>query len=54
MENKNYGFETLMIHAGFDGEASTHSVVPPLYNTNAYTFNYTNSNSNSNTNSNAR
>lgn len=38
MENKKYGFETLMIHAGFDGEPTTHSVTPPLYNTNAYTF----------------
>ena len=38
MKDKNYGFETLMIHGGFDGEPTTHAVVPPLYNTNAYTF----------------
>lgn len=36
-----YGFETKMIHAGFDGEPTTHSVCPPLYNTNAYTFDST-------------
>lgn len=41
MEEKKYGFETQMIHAGFDGEPTTHSVVPPLYNTNAYTFDST-------------
>ena len=38
MENKNYGFETRMIHAGYDGDAATHSVTPPLYQTNAYYF----------------
>lgn len=40
MEN-NYGFDTKVIHAGFDGDPATHSVVPPLYQTNAYTFDST-------------
>jgi O-acetylhomoserine (thiol)-lyase len=35
---KNYGFETNMIHAGYDGDEVTHSVTPPLYQTNAYYF----------------
>ena len=36
-----YGFETRMVHAGYNGEAATHSAVPPLYMTNAYTFDNT-------------
>ncbi|MCL2019817.1 MAG: O-acetylhomoserine aminocarboxypropyltransferase/cysteine synthase [Oscillospiraceae bacterium] len=35
---KNYGFETKMVHAGYDGDEATHSVTPPLYQTNAYYF----------------
>ncbi|MDR0197952.1 MAG: O-acetylhomoserine aminocarboxypropyltransferase/cysteine synthase [Oscillospiraceae bacterium] len=31
------GFETKMVHAGYDGDAS-HAVVPPLYQTNAYYY----------------
>ncbi|MCL2637945.1 MAG: O-acetylhomoserine aminocarboxypropyltransferase/cysteine synthase [Oscillospiraceae bacterium] len=38
MENKNYGFETNMIHAGYHGDDATHAVAPPLYQTNAYYF----------------
>lgn len=38
---KNYGFETKMIHAGYSGDAATHSVTPPLYQTNAYYFDNT-------------
>lgn len=38
---KNYGFETNMVHAGYDGDAATNSVTPPLYQTNAYYFNDT-------------
>jgi O-acetylhomoserine (thiol)-lyase len=38
---QNYGFETNMIHAGYHGDAATHSVVPPLYQTNAYYFDST-------------
>jgi O-acetylhomoserine (thiol)-lyase len=37
-EKKNYGFETNMIHAGYNGDEATHAVVPPLYQTNAYYF----------------
>ncbi|MDR2558607.1 MAG: O-acetylhomoserine aminocarboxypropyltransferase/cysteine synthase [Oscillospiraceae bacterium] len=35
---KNYGFETNMIHAGYHGDDATHAVAPPLYQTNAYYF----------------
>jgi O-acetylhomoserine (thiol)-lyase len=35
---KKYGFETNMIHAGYDGDDATHAVAPPLYQTNAYYF----------------
>ena len=38
MKNNNYGFETKMIHAGYNGDEATHSVTPPLYQTNAYYF----------------
>jgi len=37
-DKKTLGFETNMIHAGYDGDAATHSVTPPLYQTNAYYF----------------
>jgi O-acetylhomoserine (thiol)-lyase len=37
-DNQNYGFETNMIHAGYDGDQATHAVAPPLYQTNAYYF----------------
>ena len=39
---KNYrfeGFETKQVHAGYEGDAATNSVTPPLYQTNAYYFN---------------
>lgn len=38
---KEYGFETKMIHAGYSGDAATHSVTPPLYQTNAYYYDNT-------------
>lgn len=38
---KTYGFETNMVHAGYSGDAATHSVTPPLYQTNAYYFDST-------------
>lgn len=38
MTKEEYGFDTKVIHGGFDGDPVTHSVVPPLYQTNAYTF----------------
>ncbi len=38
----NYGFETKMVHAGYNGDAATHSVTVPLYQTNAYYFDDTN------------
>lgn len=38
MEEKKYGFDTLAIHAGYDGDDATHSVTPPLYMTNAYYY----------------
>ena len=41
MDEQNYGFQTKMIHAGFDFDPETHAVVPPLYNTNAYVFDST-------------
>ncbi|MCL1866730.1 MAG: O-acetylhomoserine aminocarboxypropyltransferase/cysteine synthase [Oscillospiraceae bacterium] len=34
---QKYSFETRMIHAGYGGDA-THSVVPPLFQTNAYYY----------------
>ncbi len=35
---KDYKFDTKAIHSGYEIEKSTHSVVPPLYLTNAYQF----------------
>ncbi|MDR1754618.1 MAG: O-acetylhomoserine aminocarboxypropyltransferase/cysteine synthase [Eubacterium sp.] len=35
---KRQGFETKMVHAGYEGNDATHSVAPPLYLTNAYYF----------------
>ncbi len=37
----NYGFDTQMIHAGFEPDRETHSMVPPIYMTNAYSFDST-------------
>ncbi|MCL2634035.1 MAG: O-acetylhomoserine aminocarboxypropyltransferase/cysteine synthase [Oscillospiraceae bacterium] len=37
----SYGFETKMIHAGYGGDEQSHSVVPPLYQTNAYYYDST-------------
>ena len=34
-------FDTKVIQAGFDGDPVTHATVPPLYQTNAYTFDST-------------
>ncbi|MCM1055668.1 MAG: O-acetylhomoserine aminocarboxypropyltransferase/cysteine synthase [Bacteroides sp.] len=39
--DKEYLFDTKVIQAGFDGDPVTHSTVPPLYQTNAYTFDST-------------
>ncbi|MBD5116898.1 MAG: O-acetylhomoserine aminocarboxypropyltransferase/cysteine synthase [Ruminococcaceae bacterium] len=38
---KEYLFDTKVIQAGFDGDPVTHATVPPLYQTNAYTFDST-------------
>jgi O-acetylhomoserine (thiol)-lyase len=35
---QKYGFETNMIHTGYNGDDATHAVAPPLYQTNAYYF----------------
>ncbi|MCL1902949.1 MAG: O-acetylhomoserine aminocarboxypropyltransferase/cysteine synthase [Oscillospiraceae bacterium] len=35
--DQKYAFETKMIHAGYEGD-ETHSVVPPLFQTNAYYY----------------
>lgn len=39
--DKNYGFDTLMVHAGTQPDPETHSVTLPIYQTTAYTFNST-------------
>lgn len=39
--DKKYLFDTMVIQAGYEGDAATHSTVPPLYQTNAYTFDST-------------
>ncbi|MFI3261615.1 MAG: aminotransferase class I/II-fold pyridoxal phosphate-dependent enzyme [Rikenellaceae bacterium] len=39
MENKNYHFETLQVHAGHTPDSDTNSRAIPLYQTTAYTFN---------------
>ncbi len=36
--NKNYGIDTLAVHAGYETDKATMSVTPPLYQTNAYVF----------------
>ncbi len=38
LEGNNYGFDTLMIHAGHQPDPVTHSVCPPIYQTTAYEF----------------
>ena len=38
MSEHKPGFDTLAVHAGYDTEQSTMSVVPPIYQTNAYEF----------------
>lgn len=38
---KEYQFDTKVIQSGYDGDPVTHSAVPPLYMTNAYTFDST-------------
>lgn len=40
MQN-DYLFDTKVIQSGFEGDPVTHSTVPPLYMTNAYTFDST-------------
>lgn len=39
--DKNYGFDTLMVHAGTQPDPGTHSVALPIYQTTAYTFDST-------------
>lgn len=34
----DYRFDTKVIHSGYEREPATHSVVPPIYATNAYVF----------------
>ena len=38
---KDYLFDTKVIQSGYDGDPITHSTVPPLYMTNAYSFDST-------------
>lgn len=38
---KQYGFDTLMVHAGTEPDPHTHSVSLPIYQTTAYTFDST-------------
>ena len=38
MSKTNWKFETRSVHAGYAGDPTTHSAVPPLYQTVAYTF----------------
>ena len=38
MDNKNYGFETLQIHAGQKPDVTTKATGMPLYLSNAFTF----------------
>ena len=37
-KGKNYGFDTLMVHAGTQPDPDTHAVALPIYQTTAYTF----------------
>ena len=39
--DKNYGFDTLIVHAGTQPDPETHSVALPIYQTTAYTFDST-------------
>ena len=39
--DKNYGFDTRMVHAGTRPDPETHSVALPIYQTTAYTFDST-------------
>ena len=39
--NDYNGFETLMVHSGYEADAATKSVAPPIYPTNAYVFDNT-------------
>ena len=39
--DKNYGIDTLMVHAGTQPDPETHSVALPIYQTTAYTFDST-------------
>ena len=38
MDSKNFGFETLQIHAGQKPDATTKATGLPLYLSNAFTF----------------
>ena len=38
IKGKNYGFDTLMVHAGTQPDPDTHAVALPIYQTTAYTF----------------
>jgi len=37
-KEQNYGFDTLMIHAGTQADPVTHAVNLPVYQATAYTF----------------
>ncbi len=39
--SRTYGFDTLMTHAGYDGDVQTHSSTLPIYPTTAYQFDST-------------
>ncbi|NLJ16844.1 MAG: O-acetylhomoserine aminocarboxypropyltransferase/cysteine synthase [Clostridiales bacterium] len=39
--NDYNGFETLMVHSGYEADVATKSVAPPIYPTNAYVFDNT-------------
>ena len=38
MENKHLSLDTLAVHAGYTPEGTEHATVPPIYQTNAYSF----------------
>ena len=38
MENKPVSLDTLAVHAGYTPESAEHATVPPIYQTNAYSF----------------
>ncbi len=38
MSQQNYRLDTLAVHGGYTPDAAQHATVPPIYQTNAYTF----------------